>query len=309
MTILHIKIFTNERNAHLVQAFTSLARTHAKNKSPTWRVTVVSAVDAKDAHQPHIIYLVSFPQMVDCTNWPPVKRILYQVEQFPHGYVYKREEFWRPFISPHVVAIWDYTRANVPHYPPVLQPKVHIVPFPPILVDSSSPPKHELPREGPVDVLFYGHGNARRNRLMSVLSAVLHARGIRVRYVREVYDDALWSHVHHAKVVLNLHYFDADTSYLETYRLNELLAQGASVVSELPNAADMPMANKYKAAGIEFVPAIRTYQDLMYCVTVVESFVRNAWRRQVAEQMGVRFVRETHFDYANLVTEALSRML
>ena len=306
MTILHIKLFTNERNAHLVQAFTSLARTHAKKHAPKWQVTVVSAVDAKDAHNPHIIYLVSFPQMVNWNNWPPVKRILYQVEQFPHGYVYKREAFWRPFISPHVIAIWDYTRANVPHYPPVLQPKVHVVPFPPILVDPSSRSKRAPPPEGPVDVLFYGHGNARRNRLMSVLTAVLHARGIRVRYLREVYDDTLWSHVNHAKVVLNLHYFDADTSYLETYRLNELLAQGASIVSELPNTADMHMANKYKAAGIEFIPAIRTYQDLMYCVTVVECFVRDTWRRHVAEQMGLRFVQQTHSEYTNHVTKALS---
>lgn len=305
MTILHIKLFTNERNAHLVQAFTSLAHTHAKSKSPTWHVTVVSAVDAKDAHNPHIIYLVSFPQMVNWNNWPPVKRILYQVEQFPHGYVYKREAFWRPFISPHVIAIWDYTRANVPHYPPVLQPKVQVVPFPPIMVDPSSLSKRTPPREGPVDVLFYGHGNARRNRLMSVLTAMLNARGISVRYLREVYDDTLWSHVNHAKVVLNLHYFDADTSYLETYRLNELIAQGASVVSELPNTADMNMANKYKAAGIEFIPAIRNYQDLMYCVTVVECFVRDAWRRHIAAHACSKFVKDTHKEYVNLVTQTL----
>lgn len=158
-------------------------------------------------------YVVSFPQEVeDWATWPAVRRILYQVEQFPHTHMYRQEWFWRPFVSPHVVGIWDYTRANLPHYPPTLRPKVRIKPFPRLRLPPGPLPPLPPPKEGPVDVLFYGHGNQRRNQLMYLLAAYLVPRGVSVRYLQRVYGEALQPHIRHAKVVLNLHFFDADTS-------------------------------------------------------------------------------------------------
>lgn len=42
-------------------------------------------------------------------------------------------------------------------------------------------------------------------------------------------------------------------SYLETYRLNELLAHRVANVSELPSNADKAAVAPYRRAGIEFV--------------------------------------------------------
>ena len=283
MPIRHLKVFAHSRNGHLTQALCQLGEAHGATSTPPWRATRVTTVDPADVGNLDVVYVVSFPQLIpDWATWPAVQRILYQVEQFPHTPMYRQEWFWRPFVSPHVVSIWDYTQANLVHYPPTLRPKVHIKPFPPI---GMKPGPLAPPKDGPVDVLFYGLGNHRRNQLMNALMMYLVPRGVSVRYLQGVYGDALQPHIRHAKVVLNLHFFDADISYLETYRLNELLAHRVAIVSELPSDADMRAVSMYHRAGVEFVPAVRTTMDALRLAVVIESFIREPWRRTLATKM------------------------
>lgn len=284
MPIRHLKVFAHSRNGHLTQALCQLGEVHGATATPPWRATKVTTVDPTDVGNPDVVYVVSFPQRIlDWATWPAVQRILYQVEQFPHTPMYRQEWFWRPFVSPHVVSIWDYTQANLPHYPPTLRPKVHIKPFPCVEPGPLTP--LPLPKEGPIDVLFYGYGNHRRNQLMNALMMYLVPRGVSVRYLQGVYGDALQPHIRYAKVVLNLHFFDAGTSYLETYRLNELLAHRVAIVSELPSDADKRTVPIYRRAGVEFVPAVRTTMDMLRLAVVIECFIREPWRRALATNM------------------------
>ena len=277
----HLKVFAHARNSHLTEALCQLGEATGATDTPPWRATKVTTVDPADVGDADVVYVVSFPQEVeDWATWPAVRRILYQVEQFPHTHMYRQEWFWRPFVSPHVVGIWDYTRANLPHYPPTLRPKVCIKPFPRLRLPPGPLPPLPPPKEGPVDVLFYGHGNQRRNQLMYLLAAYLVPRGVSVRYLQRVYGEALQPHIRHAKVVLNLHFFDADTSYLETYRLNELLAHRVAIVSELPSDADKAAVPPYRRAGVVFVRGVRTQADVLRLAVVVEGVVRGAWRRE-----------------------------
>lgn len=278
-TLYHLKVLAHDRNSHLTEALCRLGEATGATGTPAWRATKVTTVDPADMSDAEVVYVVSFPQAVNWTTWPAVRRILYQVEQFPHSYMYRNEWFWRPFVSPHIVAIWDYTRANLPHYPPTLRSKVRIVPFPPLRLPPGPLPLLPPPKEGPVDVLFYGTNNRRRNELMYALMTYLVPCGVSVRYLQRVYGEALQPHIRHAKVVLNLHFFDADVSYLETYRLNELLAHRVTIVSELPSKADMAAVTTYRRAGVEFVPAVHTNVDALRLAVVVEHFVREPWRR------------------------------
>ena len=77
-----------------------------------------------------------------------------------------------------------------------------------------------------VDVLFYGSMNDRRARVLGQLAAV----GLTCQTLFGVYGRELDSWIARAKLVLNVHFYEA--KYLQTMRLTYLLSNGRCVVSE-----------------------------------------------------------------------------
>lgn len=307
----HVKLFAHARNAHLTAALLSASQRRAAKASVPWTTTVVASPDPADVGR-RVVYVVSFPQEVEWDRWPDVARVLYQVEQFPHSGYYAYRGFWAPFVHPCVVGRWDYTRANVSHYPPALRSRVTVVPFPPVY--PVPVPAHRsavpVPPDGPSHVLFYGHPNARREALMAALACYFAPRGVRVTFLRSVFGDALAQHVRHASVVLNLHYHPKHDTYLETYRLNELLAAAAVVVSEEPSDADKATQATYADSGVTFVPTvgypIRTdVRGMLRLAVEVERLLAEPWRRSLARKTGARFVASTETAFAGRVGRGL----
>ena len=148
---------------------------------------------------------------------------------------------------------------------------------------------------------------------MKMLAIYFAPLGIRVRYVYNVYGHALQPHIRHANVVLNLHYFSRDISYLETYRLNELLAHRVAIVSEKPSIVDQSSMKRYNASGIEFVDSIRDdvhtdHVGLMRMAVIIEHLVREPWRRQLAIRKGKRFVTNTANEFSRTIRSGLERI-
>ncbi|WP_293747426.1 hypothetical protein [Limnohabitans sp. Rim8] len=176
---------------------------------------------------PEDVYLVICPQMF--SHLPPrEKRIVFQMEQSVHPRWFTPDYLKILYNS---VAVFDYSAQNiqfliqqglpadmlfhvplspVPHYPGAE--------FSSGVTDSGS--------ARTCDVLFYGDlKNKRRQAFLKVLSEHFD-----VRAERSLYGKDLWRAMAHAKVVVNIHYYD--NALLESTRICECLSLGARVVSE-----------------------------------------------------------------------------
>ncbi len=118
-----------------------------------------------------------------------------------------------------------------------------------------------------IDVLFYGSMNARRGAVLTNL----RARGLAVTHLFDVYGKARDAAIARAKMVLNVHYYEA--AIFESARVAYLLANGACVVTEgRPEDADL--------APFRDGLAISLYDGLAeQCVTLVRD---DAARRALA---------------------------
>ncbi|WP_158808107.1 methyltransferase domain-containing protein [Beijerinckia sp. L45] len=108
-----------------------------------------------------------------------------------------------------------------------------------------------------IDVLFYGSLNGRRRDILDALTA----RGVKVEHLFGVYGAERDSAIGRAKIVLNMHFYDA--AIFESVRVSFLLANGACVVSEgHPDDPDVaPFAGGLVVSG---------YQDLVErCVALL----------------------------------------
>jgi len=116
--------------------------------------------------------------------------------------------------------VWDYSRANIDALR-TLGIAADLVPigFVPAL-------RRIQPQTADIDVLFYGSVNERRHRVLEAL----RARGLRVEAVFGVYGRERDALIARAKLVLNMHYYDAKV--FEIVRVSYLLANGICVVSE-----------------------------------------------------------------------------
>ena len=176
---------------------------------------------------PEDLYLVICPQMF--SRLPPrEKRIVFQMEQSVHPRWFTPEYLNILYNS---VAVFDYSAQNIQfltqqgipadmifHVP--LSPVAHYpgAEFAGALTESES--------ERTCDVLFYGDlKNKRRQAFLKVLSDHFD-----VRAERSLYGQDLWRAMVHAKVVVNIHYYE--NALLESTRICECLSLGARVISE-----------------------------------------------------------------------------
>jgi hypothetical protein len=176
---------------------------------------------------PEDLYLIICPQMF--SHLPPrEKRIVFQMEQSVHPRWFTSEYLNILYNS---VAVFDYSLKNIQfliqkgipadmlfHVP--LSPVAHYpgAEFSRALTNSKS--------TDACDVLFYGDlKNKRRQAFLKVLS-----KHFDVRAERSLYGKDLWLAMSHAKVVVNIHYYE--NALLESTRICECLSLGARVISE-----------------------------------------------------------------------------
>jgi len=156
---------------------------------------------------------------------PAVKRrpapdaILYNLEQIDPG---------SPWLTPALLElfrrheVWEYSARNAARYPALGLPPPRVVPvgWVPELTRIAPAPEEDL------DVLFYGSINPRRRAVLDAL----RERGLRVEAVYGVYGALRDRLVARAKVVLNVHFYEAKV--FEVVRVSYLLANQRCVVSE-----------------------------------------------------------------------------
>jgi len=118
--------------------------------------------------------------------------------------------------------VWDYSEANIAR---LRQRGVNNVRFVPL---GYVPQLTRIPAVATqdIDVLFYGAINERRKNVLEALIA----RGLRIEFLAGVYREDRDRTIARAKVVLNMHYYDA--SVFEIVRVSYLLANEKAVVAE-----------------------------------------------------------------------------
>lgn len=118
--------------------------------------------------------------------------------------------------------VWDYSEANIARLRSRGVNNVRFVPL------GYVPQLTRIPATTPqdIDVLFYGAINERRKDILEALIA----RGLRIEFLTGVYREERDRVIARAKVVLNMHYYDA--SVFEIVRVSYLLANEKAVVAE-----------------------------------------------------------------------------
>ena len=171
----------------------------------------------------------------------PPDAILYNLEQIEPGSAWMTPALLDLFRRHEV---WDYSARNAARYAELGLPAPRVVPigYVPELTRIA-------PADEDIDVLFYGSVNERRQAVLSALAA----RGLRVHAPFGVYGEERDRLVARARVVLNVHYYEAKV--FEIVRVSYLLANRRCVVSERGAAEE-------EERDFEGGVAFARYQDL-----------------------------------------------
>jgi hypothetical protein len=169
--------------------------------------------------------------------------ILYNLEQVQLGSSWFRPELLDLFRR---YTLWDYSRRNVAALAALDVPVARVVPIG--YVPELTRIEHAVDPD--IDVLFFGSLNPRRIAIIDRLRAA----GLRAEAVFGVYGKQRDDLIARAKVVLNVHFYEAKV--LEMVRLSYLLANRCCVLSE---ASSDPEEDDALAAGVAFVG----YDDLV----------------------------------------------
>ena len=212
----------------------------------------------------------------------PRDAVLYNLEQVERGSVWMTDDAIAPLRRHRV---WDYSARNVDAFKTLGIEATH-VPIGYAANLERIAPLHDKD----IDVLFYGSLNERR---IAVLDA-LEARGAKVVDLFGQYGEARDAHIARAKVVLNVHHYEAQI--LEEVRLFHLLANRAFVVSENGD----PAAEAAYAGGVVFAP----YPKLVD--VVLSALAQPAARARVALE-GQRLAKAR--PYAEFLREPVARLL
>lgn len=148
----------------------------------------------------------------------PDNVIIYNSEQIDEGSTWLGKPYVELLKSR---PVWDYSRRNLAKLISLGVTSGTYVPV------GYVPQLTRIPREEEdIDVLFYGCINERRQKILEGLIE----RGLRIEFLSGVYREPRDRYIARAKVVLNLHYYDA--SVFEVVRVSYLLANEKAVVAE-----------------------------------------------------------------------------
>lgn len=214
----------------------------------------------------------------------PPGTIIYNLEQI------EQDSKWLNGALPACVRrfeVWDYSPRNIDRFAALGfdTARMHLVP-----IGHAAP----LERIAPVavediDVLFYGSTNPRR---LAILNA-LKARQLNVVHVFGVYGKERDALIARAKVVLNMHFFEAKV--FEVVRVSYLLANAKAVVAECD-----PGTILYD--GLEQAVRTARHDEL---VDACVALVADAGERRALAQRGLLWMRAHPF--ANAVAPMAER--
>jgi hypothetical protein len=108
-----------------------------------------------------------------------------------------------------------------------------------------------------IDVLFYGSINERRR---AVLEGLIK-KGLRIEFLVGVYREARDGYIARAKVVLNMHYYDANI--FETVRVAYLLANEKAVVAECNPTTALEADIREAVRAVPYDALIETCAELV----------------------------------------------
>ncbi len=108
-----------------------------------------------------------------------------------------------------------------------------------------------------IDVLFYGAINERRKFVLEALIA----RGLRIEFLSGVYREDRDHFIARAKVVLNMHYYDA--SIFEVVRVSYLLANEKAVVAECGEATTLEPDLREAICGVPYDSLVDACAELV----------------------------------------------
>jgi len=138
--------------------------------------------------------------------------------------------------------VWDYSERNASRYEAIGLKRPRVVPigYAPELT------RIEAASDQPIDVLFYGSVNDRRRVILEGLDARLN-----LEVIFGVYGEERDRLIAQSKIVLNLHYYDAQV--FEIVRVSYLLANRVCVVSEW----SPKLKTDWLPPGVAFTPYAR----------------------------------------------------
>lgn len=192
--------------------------------------------------------IVLAPQLLHLwSHSVPDDAILYNLEQIDHE---------SPWITPELLArfrrhtVWDYSERNREALA-AAHGITHVMRLP----VGHSPGLERIAHDGrqDVDVLFYGSPNDRRIAVLEALARF----GVKVHPLFGVYGAERDAWIARSKIVLNMHYYDAQV--FEQVRVSYLLANACFVVSESGD----PEAECEWQDGLVFAPYARLVETCL----------------------------------------------
>ena len=206
---------------------------------------------------------------------PYKKYILYQTEQYNQPNIRHIDEA----IISRAYAIFDYSKVNIAYYNDNIKERVVMI----------SPFIDELPKnistiDRPIDILFIGTLNERRNKIMSVIKhwATTNGNNYIVRVITNKFGKELDTIIRQSKIVLNLHYYP--NAILEVFRIHDLLGYDCRIISELPQIPEEADLIQRYTPIVDFVPvvdeALRNIKPLL--VTIITQLRDNNWSKCIS---------------------------
>lgn len=244
---------------------------------------IVHAADInRNRENPNELMFILIPQILvpDSFSLPdPHKYCIYQLEQINDknkitgdGGVMVKTDFDSVMtdLIRNSVASYDYSAINVTYYPTELQQFIKIL-VPPIYNQV-----HQIgmmmPDMSPIDILFYGGMNARRECILKhIINRLQTGYGIKITVVNRVFGEDLLKLIAKARVVLNIHYYT--NSILETDRIHAALQfENVTVVSEYPTQRD------------DFLSVYEAHPRVLFCDEIID-YVDNVDNNELIEKL------------------------
>ena len=206
---------------------------------------------------------------------PYKKYILYQTEQYNQPNIRHIDEA----IISRAYAIFDYSNVNLAYYNDNIKERVILI----------SPFIDELPKnistiDRPIDILFIGTLNERRNKIIRVIKhwATTNGNNYTVRVITNKFGKELDSIIQQSKIVLNLHYYP--NAILEVFRIHDLLGYDCRIISELPQIPEEADLIQRYTPIVDFVPvvddALRNIKSLL--VRIITQLQDNNWTKCIS---------------------------
>jgi hypothetical protein len=176
----------------------------------------------KNKKKPNEYFIILFSHLVPKLP-EPNKYIVYQLEQKTQSKLVTDKVLNN--ISNSLIT-WDYSNGNITQFDTIYKNKIV---FQPISIITKIY-KNDLPIV--YDILFYGAGCMRRNKILKYLKKQKY----NIFITDKIFGDEMYKIISQSKIILNLHVYE--DSILEIARINETLPFNKIIISELPCEAD-----------------------------------------------------------------------